>query len=117
MKGLLVFFGVMGVMSFYTKDRAIFTWENILVIMLTFFQAFLIMYLIHWKWNKFDLSLDAIVKYFASGFLLSSTLALTFELLLYGLLQLMLGLLWYSLQTSSVAYNSGLWRLKRLREQ
>merc|ERR1719491_2151770 len=94
-------------MSFYAKDRVIFTWENILVIMLTFFQGFLIMYLVHWKWNKFDISLDAVVKYFASGFLLSSTLALTFELILHGLLQLMLGLLWYSFPVSSLAYNTG----------
>lgn len=36
----------------------------------TFLQAFAVMYAIHWGWHKYDLSIDAVIKYFACGFLL-----------------------------------------------
>ena len=41
-----------------------FTWENLIVLFLTFGQAFFIEYLVHWRWNLFDLSFDSVVKYF-----------------------------------------------------
>lgn len=58
-----------------------FTWGNLLVFLATFFQAFVILYFVHWKYHRFDLSLDAVVKYFAAGFLISITLAFGFECL------------------------------------
>lgn len=59
-----------------------FTLLNVLVVLATFFQAFLILYFVHWRWYRFDLSLDAVVKYFSSGFILSTGLAVVFEMLL-----------------------------------
>lgn len=56
-----------------------FTWENMIVLMLTLGQAFFIEYLVHWRWCKFDLSFDAVVKYFACGFLLTTPMAIAFE--------------------------------------
>jgi len=56
-----------------------FTWGNLLVFILTFSQAFAILYFVHWKWNRFDLSLDSVIKYFSVGFLISTTLAIVFE--------------------------------------
>jgi hypothetical protein len=53
---------------------------NLAVVVATFCQAFLILYFVHWKWNRFDLSFDAIVKYFAAGFLLTTGLAMAFEM-------------------------------------
>jgi hypothetical protein len=41
-----------------------FTWENLVVLLLTLGQAFFIEYIVHWRWNLFDLSLDSVVKYF-----------------------------------------------------
>jgi hypothetical protein len=41
-----------------------FTWENLIVLLLTLGQAFFIEYLVHWRWNLFDLSLDSVIKYF-----------------------------------------------------
>lgn len=33
----------------------------------------------HWRWCKFDLSFDSVVKYFACGFLLTTPMAIAFE--------------------------------------
>jgi len=63
---------------------------NMLVFIATFLQAFLILYLVHWRLHRFDLSLDAVIKYFASGFILSITSALFFESFISLALQLVL---------------------------
>jgi len=65
--------------------------DNLLVALATFCQAFFIVYFCHWQWNRFDLSLDAVVKYFASGFLLTTGLALFFEFLESVVYQTILG--------------------------
>lgn len=44
-----------------------FTWENLVVLLLTLGQAFFIEYLVHWRYNLFDLSFDSVVKYFGKG--------------------------------------------------
>jgi len=52
--------------------------------MLVFFSTILqlsFFLLLHWNSHKFDLSVDALVKYFASGFVLSSSTAIIFELI------------------------------------
>lgn len=63
-----------------SKIDSNFTWENMIVLFLTFGQAFFIEWLVHWMWNLFDLSFDAVVKYFACGFLLITPLAVIFEM-------------------------------------
>ena len=44
-----------------------FTWENMIVLFLTLGQAFFIEWLVHWMWCLFDLSFDAVVKYFGTS--------------------------------------------------
>lgn len=56
-----------------------FNFENMIVLLLTLGQAFFIEYLVHWRWNRFHLSFDSVVKYFACGFLLTTPMALVFE--------------------------------------
>jgi len=46
----------------------------------TLCQAFLILWLVHWKFHRFDISLDAVIKYFACGFILVTGLVVFFEL-------------------------------------
>lgn len=41
-----------------------FTWENLIILLLTLGQAFFIEYLVHWRWNRFNLSFDSVAKYF-----------------------------------------------------
>ena len=43
---------------------------DMVVLGATFFQAFAVMYIVHWGWHRNDLSIDAVIKYFAAGFLL-----------------------------------------------
>jgi len=63
---------------------------NLVVFLLTFLQAFCVLYLVHWQWNRFDLSLDAVIKYFACGFVLCVTSAIFFEGLFSVILQLVI---------------------------
>jgi len=54
---------------------------HLAVVVLTLFQAFTIIFVVHWLFHKFDLSLDAVIKYFASGFLLCTANAFVYEML------------------------------------
>lgn len=54
---------------------------HLAVVVLVLLQSFIILYFVHWFWNRFDLSFDAVVKYFASGFILGTTNAFVFEIL------------------------------------
>eukprot|EP00970_Alexandrium_tamarense_P015527 scaffold5199_cov199-Alexandrium_tamarense.AAC.22 len=56
-----------------------FNFENMIVLLLTLVQAFFIEWLVHWKYCRFDLSFDSVVKYFACGFLLTTPMAVLFE--------------------------------------
>lgn len=55
--------------------------QNLFVVVATFGQAFLILYFCHWQWHRFDLSTDALVKYFSSGFILCTFLAIIYEMI------------------------------------
>lgn len=57
-----------------------FSWENMIVLLLTLGQAFFIEYLVHWRWNLYNLSFDSVIKYFACGFLLTTPMAIVFEM-------------------------------------
>lgn len=59
-----------------------FTFGNMIVLVLTLAQAFGIELLVHWTWNRFDLSFDSVVKYFSCGFFLTTPLAIVFELII-----------------------------------
>ncbi|KAL7499056.1 hypothetical protein ACHAWT_008016 [Skeletonema menzelii] len=56
----------------------------------TFFQAFAVMYIVHWGWHRNDLSIDAVIKYFAAGFLLCTSMAFGVEMMEYSLFRLIL---------------------------
>jgi hypothetical protein len=58
-----------------------FTFSNMIVLLLTLCQAFFLEYLIFWRWNRFDLSFDSVIKFFACGFLLTTPMAIIFELI------------------------------------
>lgn len=53
--------------------------RNFAVFCATLLQAFAVMKIVHWRHVK-DISTDALIKYFVSGFCLSTTLAVFFEL-------------------------------------
>ncbi|CAB9528339.1 tRNA methyltransferase 11 homolog (Saccharomyces cerevisiae) [Seminavis robusta] len=75
----------------------LFQLPNLGVVGLLFLQAFIIITLVHWIWNRFDISFDALVKFFASGFLLGTTNALVYETIVSTLLSaggIVLGWVW-----------------------
>ena len=62
--------------------------SDMAVLFATFIQSFVVMYFVHWGWHRFDLSIDAVVKYFACGFVLCSSTVFTLEALGYALFML-----------------------------
>lgn len=75
-----IFLLVLTVLALTRLDRE-FQFGNLLILFATFLQAFLILHFVHWRWHKFDLSFDAIVKFFSSGFLLGTSSAIFYECL------------------------------------
>jgi PrsW family intramembrane metalloprotease len=59
---------------------------HMFVVAMVFLEAFVIIYFVHWQWNRFDLSFDAVVKYFSSGFVLGAVNALVYETLVANIL-------------------------------
>lgn len=59
---------------------------NLAVVIATFSQAFLIIYFVQWNRNRFDLSLDAVIKYFSSGFVFCTFMAMVYEMLVSSVL-------------------------------
>ncbi|KAL3794664.1 hypothetical protein HJC23_010092 [Cyclotella cryptica] len=69
--------------------------QDMMILCATFFQAFGVMYVVHWGWHRFDLSVDAVIKYFACGFALCTGMAFTVEFVLAGAFRLMvMGVIW-----------------------
>jgi RsiW-degrading membrane proteinase PrsW (M82 family) len=70
-----------------------FPFSHLLVFLTTFLQPFLVLLLVHWQWNRFDISVDAVIKYFASGFLLTTGLAMFIEMMVSTAIELILSTL------------------------
>ena len=67
------------------NPRASFSWPDAVVLIATFLQSFFVIYLVHWLFHKSDLSLDAVIKFFAAGFLIAVPSAFFFEGLLVNI--------------------------------
>ncbi|VEU39026.1 unnamed protein product [Pseudo-nitzschia multistriata] len=46
-------------------------------------QPCVVLYFVWWRWNRFDISLDAVIKYFASGYLIGMFQALIVETIIF----------------------------------
>lgn len=68
------------------NPRASFSWPDIIILLATFGQSFLVLYLAHWIFHKSDLSLDAVIKFFAAGFLIAVPSAFVFEGILVNII-------------------------------
>lgn len=77
---ILVVTAIVGALVF--NPRAEFHWADAVLLIATFFQAFLVLFIVHGIFHKSDLSLDAVIKFFASGFLIATPTAFVFEGLL-----------------------------------
>jgi len=75
------------------------------VLTATFLQSFIVMYMVHWGWHRYDLSIDAVIKYFACGFVLCTGMAFTIEASQYLSMKLVLVLVVKFLGVSEVKDN------------
>jgi hypothetical protein len=73
------------ILTLLFNPRATFTWPDVIVLVATFVQGFLVIYIVHWIFHKSDLSLDAVIKYFAAGFVIATPAAFLFESMLWGI--------------------------------
>lgn len=72
------FIAVLVATLLYPRQR----WQHLIVVILTFAHAIIFLFLVHWPYHHKDVSVDALIKYFCSGFLLATTLAISWELVL-----------------------------------
>ena len=79
-RALLFFLGCLTVIALTGVDPS-FQPVHLVVMILVLFQAFIIVYFVHWQFYRFDLSLDAVIKYFASGFIICTANAFVYEML------------------------------------
>jgi hypothetical protein len=61
------------------NPRASFSWPDLVILVATFGQSFVVLFFVHWIFHKSDLSLDAVIKFFAAGFLIAVPGAFFFE--------------------------------------
>jgi RsiW-degrading membrane proteinase PrsW (M82 family) len=66
---------VLGILSICLGKEGMY----LLAIIGTTVQSGLVLYLLHWRWNRDDISVDAIIKYTASGFVLAIFMAIVIE--------------------------------------
>lgn len=55
-------------------------WQ-ILVLYGTLLQPTVILYFVHWVWHRLDISMDAVIKFFASGFFICTSLSILYEMI------------------------------------
>jgi hypothetical protein len=82
--GFLITFVVI-LATLLLNPRASFSWPDAVVLIATFLQSFFVIYLVHWLFHKSDLSLDAVIKFFAAGFLIAVPSAFFFEALMVNI--------------------------------
>ena len=78
---------------------------NMAVLITTFLQSFAVIYAVHWGWHRYDLSIDAVIKYYACGFVLCTGMAYTVEFAEYIIFKLMVMFVIWILEVQEVQEN------------
>jgi hypothetical protein len=86
------------------NPRAAFSWQDAVVLVATFVQAFLVLFIVHWIFHKSDLSLDAVIKLFAAGFVIAVPSAFLFAGILVNCI---LFLAWIGFEIMSAIFGDG----------
>jgi len=78
---LVSFKAILLALLIISLSDAVKNWNlaDMAVLVTTFLQSFVVMYCVHWGWHRFDLSIDAVIKYFACGFVLCTSMAFAVE--------------------------------------
>lgn len=72
-------FTIVVAVTLFFNPRASFSWPDVIILSATFLQSFLVIWVVHWIFHKSDLSLDAVIKFFAAGFVIAVPSAFLFE--------------------------------------
>eukprot|EP00978_Attheya_sp_CCMP212_P010607 scaffold25783_cov34-Attheya_sp.AAC.1 len=67
------------ILTLVFNKRASFFWGDAVVLVATFVQSFIVIYVVHWLFHKSDLSLDAVIKFYAAGFIIAVPTAFILE--------------------------------------
>lgn len=80
---LVSFKAILLALLIISLSDAVKNWNlaDMAVLITTFLQSFVVMYCVHWGWHRYDLSMDAVIKYFACGFVLCTSMAFAVEFL------------------------------------
>lgn len=81
---LATFLAILGTLIF--NPKAAFSWPDAVLLVATFVQSFLVLYIVHWLFHRSDLSLDAVIKFFAAGFVIAVPSAVFFEGILVNII-------------------------------
>lgn len=90
------------------NPRAAFSWQDVVVLVATFLQSFLVLFFVHWIFHKSDLSLDAVIKMFAAGFLIAVPTAFFFEGLMVNIVMFATWI-FYDCLASIIGENFTIW--------
>jgi hypothetical protein len=86
--------------TLYFNPRAGFSWQDLVVLMATFFQSFLVLFIVHGIFHKSDLSFDAVIKMFTAGFMVAVPSAFFFEGLIVNIALFLVWIFYYVLAIS-----------------
>ena len=86
--------------TLYFNPRAGFSWQDLVVLIATFFQSFLVLFIVHGIFHKSDLSLDAVIKMFTAGFMVAVPSAFFFEGLIVNIALFVVWIVYYILAIS-----------------
>jgi hypothetical protein len=68
------------------NPRAAYDWGDVFVLVATFLQSFIVLFIVHWIFHKSDLSFDAVVKFYATGFIIATPTAFIAEGILINIM-------------------------------
>lgn len=69
----------------WLNPLAVFSWADACVLMMTFVQSFIVLGIFHGFFHKSDLSLDAVIKFFAAGFVIATPMAFLMEVIVVNI--------------------------------
>lgn len=108
---LLLLKSTAGVLLFYaalalTNIDAAFTWANMVVLIGTCIQSVIVLYAVHWYYCRMDISVDTVIKMFASGFIFSTSTAMVCEAIVSIIMQVVVGFLAVVLEYDYIMENN-----------
>jgi Flp pilus assembly pilin Flp len=85
-----------------------FSWKEVAILVAVLTYSWLLTYLVHWPFNGLHISIDAVIKCFACGFMIASSMALAWETFVGLILQGVMDLTMLALGAGRVGDGNGM---------